>query len=806
MASWWRAGPRPPTTEGAPDAVARTAVAALAAASGLVVEPGSIRVVPADEGPLGFGHPVAAWFAARETAEAPRDLYRLPLRLTDGGVPTATEALSDVTATADGDEALLDVDGDRVLYGLRLGGRFGTAVVLDFGDDGAADAGPAVRLVTAVAARQMYGTWTAPRRVDIALSLPPDALAGGLTAGGVALTAGEGAEARTIRVDLATGRVEPPGAARVVDAAPPPPELGALIADTLRRSPAFGPAAVIALEAFAFDAADDVRRAGHAFFPSDADRVPVPSTPEPAAATPASWPPAAIPAPGGLTGEGTWTPAGPPPLDGATAPILHAFVRVDPDRPFQVIHLFAFDSARLALHFVAGTRDPRSTTGVRGTGRIPEADRPRLVAAFNGGFKTEHGAFGTIEADRVLVPPLPGLATVLLDDDGRAAFGVWDGGESLPPGFAALRQNLPPLLADGRVNPTRSHHWGRVVERLDSLQTPRSALGVTPSGVLLFAWAPAASAEQLGEALRRAGATFALHLDMNPGHTGLELYAPASDGEPHASPGAPEMDFRPRRWLGTDARDFFYLTTLPPPPERTGDIRWTPVGAARRPDDPYPLVAAATVGPARLLRLEADRLRPVLVPGLGEERPVAPAPPAADLAGVPVARLDIGLLGPERGMVVDGRIWQAPRPGAMTFAVDDRGRAFVGRWGRGALDPARRWTVVRQGEGLLEDGRLAEGAGGRAGTPFAALGRDAAGRLLLAARDDGQRVDLAATLRAAGAVDALILGDRATAETGAMQVANGGIAPRLAPGAGSALAFVPRDPEPRAFVLPTFAR
>jgi hypothetical protein len=173
---------------------------------------------------------------------------------------------------------------------------------------------------------------------------------------------------------------------------------------------------------------------------------------------------------------------------------------------------------------------------------------------------------------------------------------------------------------------------------------------------------------------------------------------------------------------------------------------------------------------------------------------------------VPVARLDIGLLGPERGMVVDGRIWQAPRPGAMTFAVDDRGRAFVGRWGRGALDPARRWTVVRQGEGLLEDGRLAEGAGGRAGTPFAALGRDAAGRLLLAARDDGQRVDLAATLRAAGAVDALILGDRATAETGAMQVANGGIAPRLAPGAGSALAFVPRDPEPRAFVLPTFAR
>ncbi|MFZ4737939.1 MAG: hypothetical protein ACOYM9_18430, partial [Bradymonadia bacterium] len=52
-------------------------------------------------------------------------------------------------------------------------------------------------------------------------------------------------------------------------------------------------------------------------------------------------------------------------------------------------------------------------------------------------------------------------------------------------------------------------------------------------GILLYAWSLAASADQMGEAMRRAGARFAMHLDMNPGHTGLSFLAP---GEPLDGP------------------------------------------------------------------------------------------------------------------------------------------------------------------------------------------------------------------------------------------------------------------------------
>jgi hypothetical protein len=75
-------------------------------------------------------------------------------------------------------------------------------------------------------------------------------------------------------------------------------------------------------------------------------------------------------------------------------------------------------------------------------------EAPVLVAAFNGGFEAAAGAGGFELNGQVLVPLLPGYASLVIDDGGTARVGVW--GQNLPaPGeqVASVRQNLPPLVS-----------------------------------------------------------------------------------------------------------------------------------------------------------------------------------------------------------------------------------------------------------------------------------------------------------------------------------------------------------------------
>ena len=403
-----------------------------------------------------------------------------------------------------------------------------------------------------------------------------------------------------MEVDLETGAVDDPERARVLRGAPPQQEVMGLAADTLRRSSLVGSARVMAVEGVLFAVTDWMRRQSHRVFPTAADRLPVTEAAAPSAAG-GVWPPADVRAERGLPSEGRWHKA--TPYAGQDdPPVRHTFLRVDAERPYERTELFAFDTRRLSLHFVGGTRHPRSTTGARGTGRIPDPARGHLVAAFNGAFKVEHGRFGAVEGGTVLVPPSTGLATVAIDEKGRAAFGEWDATRFGAPWFD-LRQNLRPLVADGRVNPRSVRDWGEVVARLDEARTPRSAIGLTEEGLLVYAWSSATSARLLGEAMVRAGVRFAMHLDMNPGHTGVELYRPGSAGEVLASPGTEAMDFRRRRWLDVEARDFFYLRYAGGLPARVpldhpgrSEGRWRQV----RTDEEQPRVARSWLSKQRL--------------------------------------------------------------------------------------------------------------------------------------------------------------------------------------------------------------
>ena len=822
--------------------------AAIFASSGLRASAERLQIVPTQSGPMGAGSSVAIFFTATRSERPEADVFRVAARLASNGTPLVLESVANLTQTPDSDEQLLDVVPGCVLFAHFIGGKARGAALLDFdtpapSSDENVD-GWLVRALAALSAWQSYGTLAYPGRFDVALTAPARSLSGHCTETGATLLVDDHLELRLGRHER---HLEPAAAGRLQVGIPPAHEAFSLLADALRSSNVVGTARVVALEAALFDLRDWLLRTRHGLFPTAEDRQPVAPSIRTAAAHATGWPPSplSVPHDEAVLGEGEWSRPFPAGAQAAStdpegpAVVLRTFLRVDPDRPYERVYLFAFDMRRLGLHFVGGTTDPRSTTGVRGRGTVPAAERMQLVATFNGGFKVDHGVFGAAEGGQVIVPPAPGLATVALDGEGRGRFGVWDLGAELPAEVVALRQNLPPLVAGGVVNPQRMHNWGQLVSRLDESQTPRSALGVTDGGLLIFGWAAATSAELLGEAMRRAGVQFALHLDMNPNHTGLELYRPGPGTELQSLRGAPEMDFRERRWLGVDPRDFFYLTTAD--------------GEQRPTSEPQDLGMATPEGPDAPVRLwRLDGVRPQSIPGLAEPAPAARAPGGAaprllKLPAAPVFWVDTGVRGSGNasGLVVAGRTWHPPAGGELTLTVDAEGAPALGPWPMDG-DPGR-FAELLQGTTILRAGVVTavlpgdrdevhtpgEGARGRK-TPLeagadgeespmksrvlVALGQDSEARLVLAVGAGTSPAGLAQALRGVGAQNAMLLTGRPTPETGQMRFfqlvgdklyqsdrPQGRKEPaNLRPLGGMVLVFTPRTPPLRARVVSTF--
>ena len=111
----------------------------------------------------------------------------------------------------------------------------------------------------------------------------------------------------------------------------------------------------------------------------------------------------------------------------APSRLLPDLRRPDEERPYAKVLLVAMDMRQLDLGMEAGVEDPEPLTGPPGTGRIPRDPQvyQRVAAAFNGGFKTEHGNYGMMVNKRVLLPPVAGAATVVVSNDGRVGMGTW---------------------------------------------------------------------------------------------------------------------------------------------------------------------------------------------------------------------------------------------------------------------------------------------------------------------------------------------------------------------------------------------
>jgi hypothetical protein len=176
-----------------------------------------------------------------------------------------------------------------------------------------------------------------------------------------------------------------------------------------------------------------------------------------------------------------------------------------------------------ALH--DGSEDPGLAAGrVKAGPAVRGAERARLLAAFNGGFKLSAGAGGYEQEGHVAAALRRGLTSLVIDRSGRARIGVW--GHGVPgPGEAvySVRQNLTPLVLNGKPTPAAAD-WGVWGATLGGGEfVARSALGQGADGNLEYAASMSASPADLAVALTRAGARVAMELDINPEWVQLDV-------------------------------------------------------------------------------------------------------------------------------------------------------------------------------------------------------------------------------------------------------------------------------------------
>jgi hypothetical protein len=207
------------------------------------------------------------------------------------------------------------------------------------------------------------------------------------------------------------------------------------------------------------------------------------------------------------------------------------------------------------LHNGSGDPGPAAAGRVTAGPAVTGAERKRLLAVFNGGFKLSAGAGGYEQEGHVIATLRTGVTSLVIDRSGQARIGIW--GHNLPaPNEAvySVRQNLQPLVYRGQPT-AASADWGLWGATLGGGEyVARSAVGQDGYGDLLFAGSASTAPADLATALAGRGARIAMELDINPEWVQLDI-APAPGGPLTAAiPG----QARPAdQYLSGWTRDFF---------------------------------------------------------------------------------------------------------------------------------------------------------------------------------------------------------------------------------------------------------
>ena len=263
-----------------------------------------------------------------------------------------------------------------------------------------------------------------------------------------------------------------------------------------------------------------------------------------------------------VAGEGVYRPAGRT-VQGHSA-IFTTTVR-PLDNPTTIAGVAWIDPRLLSARLYSGSLSPGGFFW-KYTAPVSRAASQSLVAAFSGGFllKDSHG--GYLSEGHLVAPLVPGAASLVIYKNGGITVGQWGRDVSMNANVAAVRQNLTLLVDHGApvagLQPNDIARWGYSLN--SRIDTPRSGLGVTVSGALVYVEGEM-NVVDLARILVRAGALRAMVLDMNPLWPVFATYLPSTPTG-YATPGngrdlTPTMVQTPGRFFQTAySRDFVTLS------------------------------------------------------------------------------------------------------------------------------------------------------------------------------------------------------------------------------------------------------
>jgi hypothetical protein len=190
----------------------------------------------------------------------------------------------------------------------------------------------------------------------------------------------------------------------------------------------------------------------------------------------------------------------------------------------SAVALMWIDPTLASFRLVPGYQVPEGGPALAADNK-PSTWVPKMVAAFNGGFRLKDHVGGYYYARRMVAPLVPGLGALEITADGRLHVGQWGRDLRLTAQTVAVRENLP-LLVDGfrartSANDTPST-WGIANGGLWTAN--RSALGQRPDGSLVYAYGYNVPPATMAAALVDVGVRTAMVLDMNKSWPGGFFY------------------------------------------------------------------------------------------------------------------------------------------------------------------------------------------------------------------------------------------------------------------------------------------
>jgi hypothetical protein len=262
-----------------------------------------------------------------------------------------------------------------------------------------------------------------------------------------------------------------------------------------------------------------------------------------------------------LPGEGQWQAV----MRVRTKPIVYA-TSIRPLWCFGsvVATMATFDPTRVRTAMFNGTEMPGGK-GWKNGSKIRGTAVRSLIASFNGGFRFEHQPGGYVTEGRTVRKLRKGYATLAISQDGFSTVGIWGDTITDEDSWASLRQNLPPLVHNGKsvyANYPKVD-WGN--DFGNKVYNFRSAICLRTDGLMMFVAVGKVNIGMLADTLVVLGCKTGMELDINGQWPYFAVYSDFGK----ATRRGEIIDNRmgdPNRHLNGSTKDFFALfdpETLP---------------------------------------------------------------------------------------------------------------------------------------------------------------------------------------------------------------------------------------------------